>query len=306
MPKASLLMTLTDLRGGPIHGPVHVDIVPHTGEPGAGGDHFEITIPDMKGLTELILTGISCRGGVGTLYLIRVSTDDYQTYSFFQSVKPGDVRTPPARLWVDPGAVTGITAPAFSKLDGRLRSLLTAASMVPFEAEDRPLAGLSADTLYNALGPLRQSCLLNIWKKASHLPTTGNAFQFFRALRVSRQDRCFLDIDPAVEQFLTNNPTIYTPAPGTLHDPLPGYDIKSSFKSRDPHANIQITLMHNAAANTFAADVDIDESAGIGHGVEVIRNKLFNSRTSPYLIREFLLAANPGERTLDPGYDFIF
>ena len=56
----------------------------------------------------------------------------------------------------------------------------------------------------------------------------------------------------------------------------------------------------------FAADVDIDEAAGIEHGVEVIRNKLFNNRTSPYLIREFLLAANPGERTLDPGYDFVF
>ena len=306
MPKASLQMKLTDLRGGPIHGPVHVDIVPQTGEPGTGGDHFEITVPDMKGATELILTGITCRGGIGTLYLIRVSTDDYRTYSFFQTVKPGNVRVPPARLWVDPGAVTAITAPEFSKLNGNLRSLLIAANMVPLDPEDRDLAGLSADALYNALGPLRQSCLLNIFKKASHLPTTGNAFQFFRALRLARQDRCYLDIDPAVQQFLEQSPAIYSPAHNTLHEPLPNFQLTSSFKSNDAHANIQITLMRNPTTNEFAADVDIDEAAGIQHGVEVIRNKLFNNRTSPYLIREFLLAANPGERTLDPGYDFVF
>jgi len=56
----------------------------------------------------------------------------------------------------------------------------------------------------------------------------------------------------------------------------------------------------------MAADIDIDESSGIEHGLEVIDNALFKKRTNPYLIREFLLSADPLNRSLDPGYAFVF
>jgi len=46
--------------------------------------------------------------------------------------------------------------------------------------------------------------------------------------------------------------------------------------------------------------------SGIEHGFEVIRNATFRKRTNPYLIREFLLSADPIERSLDPGYQFRF
>jgi hypothetical protein len=38
----------------------------------------------------------------------------------------------------------------------------------------------------------------------------------------------------------------------------------------------------------------------------VIRNAIFRNRTNPYLIREFMLAADFQEHTLDPGYQFVF
>jgi hypothetical protein len=60
------------------------------------------------------------------------------------------------------------------------------------------------------------------------------------------------------------------------------------------------------ATGRLAADIDIDESSGIEHGLEVIRNATFRSRTSPYLIREFLLSADPLNHSLDPGYGFAF
>jgi hypothetical protein len=69
---------------------------------------------------------------------------------------------------------------------------------------------------------------------------------------------------------------------------------------------LQVTVMENPATGEFAADVDIDEAAGIQHGLEVMRNAIFDQRTSPYLIREFMLASEPEELTLDPGYDFEF
>ena len=79
-----------------------------------------------------------------------------------------------------------------------------------------------------------------------------------------------------------------------------------SFKSRDPHANIQMTFMTEDATGDLMADIDIDESAGIKHGFEVIRNGLFKNRTNPYLIREFLNAADFMGHSLSPDYQFRF
>jgi hypothetical protein len=64
--------------------------------------------------------------------------------------------------------------------------------------------------------------------------------------------------------------------------------------------------MHHTTSGRMAADIDIDESSGIEHGFEVIRNALFKNRTNPYLIREFMLSADLQNRSLDPGYSFEF
>ena len=64
-----------------------------------------------------------------------------------------------------------------------------------------------------------------------------------------------------------------------------------SFKSRDAHANIQVTFMTHTDTGAMAADIDIDEASGIEHGFEVIKNAVFRRRTNPYLIREFMAIA---------------
>jgi hypothetical protein len=79
-----------------------------------------------------------------------------------------------------------------------------------------------------------------------------------------------------------------------------------SFKTRDAHANLQVTFMQQVETGRLAADIDIDESSGIEHGFEVIRNAIFKKRTNPYLIHEFMLSADLKKRTLDPGYEFVF
>jgi hypothetical protein len=89
-----------------------------------------------------------------------------------------------------------------------------------------------------------------------------------------------------------------------LHDPLPGFKRVNSFKSRDDHANLQVTLMEDTSG-TMAADIDIDETAGISHGFEVIRN-VFKGRTNPYLVRDLLILSDVQEMTLNPGYQFQF
>jgi hypothetical protein len=100
---------------------------------------------------------------------------------------------------------------------------------------------------------------------------------------------------------------MFKSAPGALHEPPPGFSPPTeSFKSRDPHANLQITVMKDLATGGLAADIDIDEASGIEHGFEVIRNAVFNNRTNPYLIREFMNAADLEKRSLRPEYRFTF
>ena len=120
---------------------------------------------------------------------------------------------------------------------------------------------------------------------------------------VLRQDRCFCMVHDDIVMFL-NNSTRFKSVNGTLHKPLRRFHMLEglSFKSKDSHANLQVTLMKNATGR-FAADIDIDEASGIGHGLEVIRNKIGNQRTNPYLVRELLLLHHP---TGAPRYRFVF
>ena len=104
-------------------------------------------------------------------------------------------------------------------------------------------------------------------------------------------------------EFLRQSP-FFKSAPETLHEPLEGFQLaEGSFKSRDAHANLQVTFMRETATGLLAADIDIDESSGIEHGFEVIRNALFRNRTNPYLIREFMASADLVGHTLTPAYN---
>ena len=178
--------------------------------------------------------------------------------------------------------------------------------MVGEKKEDKDLVGLQGASLYSRLGPLRQACVLNIFKKAGH-PSSARCLKDFQELLVCRQDRFFAFVRPQLPARLVRS-SEFKSAPKILHKPLKKFRMSSngSFKSRDPHANLQVTFMEEIATGRLAADIDIDESSGIEHGFEVIRNAVFKKRTNPYLIREFLLCADLQEHSLDPGYKFVF
>ena len=70
--------------------------------------------------------------------------------------------------------------------------------------------------------------------------------------------------------------TLFKTAEEALHKPLPGFELTGeSFKSRDAHANLQVTFMRDKGNGTLAADIDVDESSGIKHRFEVIHNAAF-------------------------------
>jgi hypothetical protein len=310
MPTGALLIPIADMAGQPLRTRVEVDLKPLPGNPGVGGARMELEV-NMGASTELHVTGIACRGGLATMYEVSVAAAHYRRYRFFQPIFEDRINpaSEDVAFWVKPGDVADIVAPRFDDLSARSRRILDTADMRRTIPGDDDLIGpirLQGDALYRKLGPLRQAGFLNIARKASHRATADDCWALVRTLLVSRQDRLFALVDPAMQEFVHLSP-VYGSADPALHKPLPGFELTGqSVKSKDAHANLQVTFMRNVTTGEVAADIDIDESSGVEHGFEVIRNAIFNQRTNPYLIREFLLAADPREHTLDPGYRFTF
>lgn len=305
MAAGNLNVQLTDLAGAAVRD-IDIELTRVQGEPGTGGEtmHVSLAGPDA----DLTITGIPCRGGPGTMYKVRAEAEHYRPYAFFQLIQEDrdNTASDDVEFWVKPGDVSEIRAPAFENLPAETHRILEAAQMIALKPEDQNLAGLAGADLYQELGPLRKACLLNLIVKASHQATTGNCLPDIGAVMICRQDRFFARVDGGLPERLRKSP-VFKSAPEALHEPLPGFQMaEGSFKSRDAHANLQITFMREIATGGLAADIDIDEASGIEHGLEVIRNGTFRRRTNPYLIREFLLTADPATRSLDPGYQFRF
>lgn len=305
MAQASLKLPITDVLNEPIAGTVNVSFQPESGSP--GGFAMSTGDVDLDGSTELTVEHVECRGGPGTLYRVAVNAAKYKTYSFFQMMMEDRVNKSPdnqIRLVVNPAKVKDITAPAFVKLPLKLQAYLDGATTVALETEDRDLVGAKGEVLYNQLGALRKAAILNLIAKARHV-TAGGAFRFLegQTLLLLRQDRFFTTIHPDVEAFLSDNKK-FKSASDLLHKPLSGYERRGSFKSKDTHGNLQISLMRNTKTGELAADIDIDEAAGFQHSIEVIKNK-FRGRTNPYVVRDLLILSDVEEQTLDPGYRFV-
>lgn len=298
-----LEIRLTDMAGGMVSG-ITLDLQPVGGEPGTGGEPRTVNVGKVQDLT---VTGIPCRDGIGTLYKVIAFAPHYRPYGYFQLIKPG--KNPAAddvEFWVKPGDVKKIGAPAFGDLSTQAQGILSSAAMVAVEKEDRELLGLSGAALYDAMGPLRQACFLNLMAKANDDTTAGGCLAFFEGLFIARQDRIYAAVDSTLPTRLAQSRSFIS-VKSTLHTALPGYVITNqSFKSRDAHANLQVTFMVHSATGRLAADIDIDEASGVKHGLEVIDNAVFRKKTNPYLIHEFLLEADPIHRSLDPGYTFVF
>jgi hypothetical protein len=302
MAKGSLTIEVTNARGGALAGRLHIELDP---QPQAtGGDAMDVSFT-VRGHKSFEITNISCHDGPGTLYAVRLTADGFKPYSFFQLMKPG--RNLPSeariRLMANPKKVKDIDAPTYAALPATFRRALERAVMVALGDEDRDLVDLTGTALYDALGPMRKASLLNLVAKGLH-GSADRIASFVRSPAILRQDRCFAEVDPALHDKLCRSDT-YKSAPGTLHRPPPGFKLADSFKSRDPHANLQVTFMRKVDSDVMWADIDIDEASGFEHGFEVIRNAIVDGRTNPYLVRELLLLSIE-DQPIDPGYDLVF
>ena len=232
MPTGSLSLLVTDLVDSPVEGELDFSFEPTESSP--GGTLMEASF-QVTTETDFTVDNIQCRGGPGTLYTLRASSRNFRPYAFFQMILEQKANSPTEshiRFMAKPSRVKDISAPAFSALAKPLRDFMQAANMQDPKPEDRDLVGLQGSALYGTLGPLRKACLLNIFTKASHASSNG-CFRFLQSPVVLRQDRCFCSVDPAMPEFLRRSER-FKSAPNTLHDPLSGFQLEDSFKSKDP------------------------------------------------------------------------
>ena len=119
VPEGSLVVQLTDVTGEPVPFPIDIEFTRLAGEPGTGGANSTVTCP--RGVTDLTVEHISCRGGVGTLYRASASTEHFRRYQFIQQIR--EDRANPAsddvELWVRPDHVRDLKAPTFDDLPPR-------------------------------------------------------------------------------------------------------------------------------------------------------------------------------------------
>ncbi len=82
MSTGTLDLLLTDLRGDAVKD-ITVTFTRVSGEAGSGGETQHVTLvgPD----TDLRITGITCRGGPGTIYRVQATADHYRPYAFSSS-----------------------------------------------------------------------------------------------------------------------------------------------------------------------------------------------------------------------------
>ena len=290
---ASLKLILTNAAGGALTDHVLVDLF------SLRSSNQLQAAADITGSLQIDNIDISS----GPFYRVMVTPANHRMVQQFVSLSESRVTKFTAALPVDPGKVRDISAPAFGKLKGKAKDMLSQA-MVP-RFNDGSGGFVQGPALYSALDayPLLKACFLNITAKSAstRLPDDHCVLDHFLGLMRLEQDRLFLKVTAALVEE-TANSNSFRRVSADLHEPVPGYKIISSYKTFDHYGNLQLTFQRQGDSGTdYAVDVDIDDAQGIEHIFQVVRN--ISGPTNPYDIHEILLQQKPA---VDAGYDFVF
>ena len=231
------------------------------------------------------------------LYSLQVDPPSYLPVSWFVNVAASGITERQLYFPVDPAKVIRVRFPEFRDLPAPAQALLDSS------ADVLDFAGLQGSALYDRLDDTRKAGLLNIVAKAdvTRFRPDASVLSYFRELRELRGDRFFVMVSHELRENARNSVQegLFAPASDLLHRPPDGFERAGSFKTADPFGNLQLSFF--VSGETWMADVDIDDAAGIGHVFQVVRNKVTGEPTHPYNIHQILLH----RQSLDPGYRFV-
>jgi len=245
--------------------------------------------------TKIQIKGLS--GAPQGRYRIDIDPPSYQYVSQFLNMQASGTTGLSLAFPIDPSKVKKVKFPAFgSTVDDLQRLLENSEKVLGFE-------GKKGKALYDELDDIRRAGLLNIAAKtrSTLLTNERTVLSYVQELREIRGDRFFASVPKELREETKNSVAegLFHPADSSLHHPPIGFTHAGSFKTPDHYGNLQLTFFMSDAGDCVA-DIDIDDTAGIEHVFQVLKNKLSGSPTHPYNIHEILV----GYQHNDPGYSF--
>jgi hypothetical protein len=291
---ASLKLVLTDAGGDDLNDNIVVDLFSQQ----TSRQYQKVAFIQR----ELVISGIEVAGA--PLYRVMITPANHRIMQFFVMLSDARVAKIQAPVPIDPTKVRTISGPGYQRLPPKAAGMLTTAEIPRFS--DGTGGFLQGTALYDELDkyPLLKACLLNIVAKsaATKLQDQQTCLDHYLGLLRLEQDRIFLRTTAALVEETAHSNAFHSVNPA-LHDPIPGYQIVSSFKTFDRYGNLQLTFQRRGdTGDDYAADIDIDDAQGIEHIFQVVHNAAVGP-THPYNIHDILLQQTP---SVDPGYEFVF
>jgi hypothetical protein len=237
------------------------------------------------------------RGSPQGLYRMEIDPPAYLPVGQIVNMKASGFTDETVTFPIDPKKVVDVNFPEYQDLD--FQPLL--------ESSDKVLGfqGLKGEELYNELDDTRKAGLLNIAAKTRATPLSNGkiVLGYIQVLHELRGDRFFATVPKELREETKNSVAddLFHAADQSLHHPPAGFEgftDAGSFKTNDPHGNLQLTFFMKG--DECLVDIDIDDAAGLGHAFQVLRNTLTGRPTHPFDIHEILVF----RQKLDPGYTF--
>jgi hypothetical protein len=242
----------------------------------------------------LLLQGL--HGAPQGLHRLEIDPPSYLPVSWFVDLSSTRVTERTIVFPVDPGKIIRVEFPEYDELAHAHALLEASGSVLGF-------GGRLGSELYGALDDVRKAGLLNIIAKSrvTTFRSEVSVLTYLQELTELRGDRFFVRVPHELRENVKNSvqDDLFMPVSGSLHRPPDGYELAGSFKTPDPFGNLQLTFF--ARGDSWVADVDIDDAAGLGHAFQVMRNAITGRPTHPFDIHQILLH----RQQLDPGYRFV-
>ncbi|MEK6408579.1 MAG: hypothetical protein AABN34_16755 [Acidobacteriota bacterium] len=252
--------------------------------------------PKHDATKTLTIDGVDSSNG-GT-YQVQVFPTRYRPEGLFLRIREDESLKHTFVMVPDPGRVLRVDFPSYADLGDDLKQVLENSAVEGNEDK-------KGEALFDALKDLRAAGLLNLYAKMKATKLDGgiDAFSFVTSLRRVRGERFFADVKTDFRDAVKNSvhAHLFDKAPGSLHNPPPGYKLDDSFKTQDGHGNLQVTFFRKEDALEFIVDVDIDGSKGLEHAFDVISHTLTDKDSHPYDIHAILRKA----QKIDTRYKLI-
>ena len=127
-----LELRVTDALDEPVLGQLDIEFDPASGSPGGASSNVSFT---LAGETDLTVSNLSARGGLGTRYEVRLDHAHFKTYAFFQVIvekTTAQAADFPIRLVVNPSKVPGVNVTGAKAFQAYLLDPATQAAIRAF------------------------------------------------------------------------------------------------------------------------------------------------------------------------------